>query len=670
MAELTRSAVVSAWRKCALCQAVLFAVILCLALAGLAATPFWRGIELKGFDLLSVLSAPKKSTLPIVLVGIDDASLAEMQQRWPWPRGLHGQLIGALKEAGAAVIAFDVVFDYSSEKKEDDALAEAIKKSGNVILAAGMVKQETDHGTVWLRKDPLSLLKENGAVAGLVNLEFDRDQVMRRIPDNQDAFWRKIVAKLQATLPDARFYISLKPDAMIRYIGPMGTYPRISFYQALNPARYLSKGELADSLVIVGRDTRSAANIGSAQVDTFSTPYTSFSGDLMPGMEIHANILENVLAGQSVNPAPEWAGNSLLGVTMLLAALAMRRFRPIMSALLGMLLMAIVAALAWGLFVRANIWLPAGITLLGIALLYITQAILAFISEREQRMVVKRIFSRYVPEEVVNELAAHPERVTLGGEHREVTLMFTDLAGFTTLVEELEPRRAADMLNRYMTEMNRVIFRYNGTIVQFIGDAIMAFWNAPLADPDHALHAVQAACAMQSAMEGLNAQLVADGLPPLGMRIGVHTGTVLVGNMGSAIGRLYYTALGDAVNLASRLEGANKAYGTNILVSAASAEKLGGRIPMRRVDLVRVKGKHKAVEVLTPCADKRLAEASDAAILAFRSTQWDAAEAMWQDVLSLAPEDVLAALYLQRIDAFRNTPPVENWDGSMALDSK
>lgn len=668
--NLSKSSAYSVRRTYVAYQVAIYAAIICLALAWLAATSFWRDIELKGFDLLSVFSCPKKSTLPIVLVGIDDASLAEIQQRWPWPRSLHGRLINALKEAGAAVIAYDVVFDYASEEKEDQALAAAIKKSANVVLAAGMAKQDTDQGTIWLRKDPLLLFKENGGEAGLVNLVFDRDQVMRRVPDNADAFWRKIIAKLQTTLPEAHFDISTKPEAMIRYMGSTGTYPRISFYQALDPARYLSEGELADSLVIVGRDTSSAANIGSAQVDNFATPFTSFNGNLMPGVEIHANILENVLAGHAINPAPSWARNFLLSLSMLLAAFTMRHYRPVVSALLGLSIMAAVATLTWLLFVHANIWLPTGIALLGVTLLYITQAILSFIFERQQRLMVKQIFSRYVPEEVVNELAAHPERVTLGGEHREVTLMFTDLAGFTTLAEELEPRRAADMLNRYMTEMNRVIFRYNGTIVQFIGDAIMAFWNAPLADSDHALHAVQAACDMQAAMGGLNVQLQADGLPSLGMRIGIHTGTVLVGNMGSAIGRLYYTALGDAVNLAARLEGANKAYGTNILVSAASVEKIDGQIPMRRVDLVRVKGKNKAVEVLTPCSDNLLSETSDAAIVAFRTARWDTAEALWREVLRLAPQDKLAALYLRRIDTFRNTPPVVTWDGSMGLDSK
>ena len=325
----------------------ILACTLVLILTGLYITPFWRGIELKGFDLLTVISAPQQSALPIVLVGIDDASLAELKQRWPWPRSLHARLIDALKQAGAAVIVFDVVFDFPTEKIEDEALAQAIRRAGNVVLAAGMVKQETAYGTVWLRQDPLSLYSESGAAVGLVNLEFDRDQVMRRIPDNGDAFWRKISAKLQAALPDAVLAPPPGQDTLIRYLGPAGTYPRISYYQMLDPARYLPPGELANTLVIVGRETRAASDIGSAQLDTFATPYTTFGGDLMPGMEIQATILENALGGHGITPAPIAVNIGLLVLTTFLAVLAMRRFRPVMSGLIALLLVAAVVVPAW-----------------------------------------------------------------------------------------------------------------------------------------------------------------------------------------------------------------------------------------------------------------------------------------------------------------------------------
>lgn len=668
--KTTNAIATTLWRRVLAWRNSILACVLVLILTGLSITPLWRGIELKGFDLLTVISAPERSALPIVLVGIDDASLAEMKQRWPWPRSLHARLIDALKQAGAAVIVFDVVFEFPTEQAEDEALAQAIRRAGNVVLAAGMVKQETAYGTSWLRQDPLSLFGASGAAVGLVNLAFDRDQVMRRIPDNGDAFWRRISARLQAALPDAVMAPPPRSDTLIRYLGTAGTYPRISYYQALDYARYLPPGELANAVVFVGRETRAASDIGSAQVDTFATPYTTFGGDLMAGMEIHANILENVLGGHGITAAPAAVNIGLLVLTALLAVLAMRRFRPVMSGLVALLLVAALAGLAWVFFVRVKVWLPVAMPIVAVASVYVLQSLLAFMVERQQRLEVKRMFSRYVPAEVVDELAAHPERLTLGGEHRELTIMFTDLANFTTMAERMDPKQAADLLNRYLTEMNEIIFRYGGTVVSIMGDGIMAFWNAPLENPAHALHAVRTAIDMQAAMHALRAKLVADGLAPISMRIGINTGVALLGNMGSAIGRVTYTATGDATNLAARLEGANKAYGTDILLSGETAKKLDGSILLRRVDLVRVKGKNQAVEVLTPCTNANLVAMSDAAIHAYRQRNWDSSRALWQSVLNAAPEDTLAPIYLEWIDAFQKAPPPEDWDGSSALDTK
>lgn len=668
--KITVAVATALWRKLVAWRNSILAGGLVFILAGLAITPFWRGIELKGFDLLTVISAPEKSELPIVLVGIDDASLAELKQRWPWPRSLHARLIDALKQAGAAVIVFDVVFEFPTEKAEDEALAQAIKRAGNVVLAAGIVKQETPHGTTWLRQDPLPLFSESGAAVGLVNLEFDRDQVMRRIPDNGDAFWRRISARLQAALPDAVMAPPPARDTLIRYLGTAGTYPRISYYQALDYARYLPPGELANAVVFVGRETRAASDIGSAQVDTFATPYTTFGGELMAGMEIHANILENALGGHGITPAPTAANIGLLVLTALLAVLAMRRFRPVMSGLIALLLVAALAVLAWVFFIRVKVWLPVGMSLFAVASVYVMQSLLAFMAERHQRLEVKRMFSRYVPAEVVDELAAHPERLKLGGEHRELTIMFTDLANFTTMSEKMDPKEAADLLNRYLTEMHEIIFRYGGTMVSIMGDGIMAFWNAPLENPAHALNAVRTAINMQAAMHILRAKLIAEGLAPISMRIGINTGIALLGNMGSEIGRLTYTAIGDTTNLAARLEGANKAYGTDILLSGETAKKLDGSILLRRIDLVRVKGKNKPVEVLTPCNNANLVAMNDAAIQAYRQRNWDASRALWQSVLSAVPDDPVAPIYLQWIETYQKAPPPDDWDGSSALDTK
>lgn len=219
---------------------------------------------------------------------------------------------------------------------------------------------------------------------GLANLLYDRDQALRRIPDNDDAFWRRVVARLRQQLPGANFAAPPPEGALIRYAGSPGTYPRISFYQALEPQRYLPEGELAGALVIIGRDTRSAADSGAAQVDTFATPFTQAGHAHMVGMEIHANVFKNVLSGKAIRPLSAGAG----------------------------------------------------------------VAVAAYMAERKQRLLIKQMFSRYVPEALVEQLAAHPERLTLSGEHRELTLLFTDLAGLTTLSESLTPQQTAELVNR------------------------------------------------------------------------------------------------------------------------------------------------------------------------------------------------------------------------------
>ena len=394
-------------------RALALAVALAGALWALAATRTWQDIELKGFDRLSIASAPGRSELPIVLVGIDDASLAELQQRWPWPRGLHARLIDALSAAGAGVIAFDVLFEFPTDPAEDAALAEAIQRAGNVVLAAGLVQQETQHGTAWMRKEPLPQLRDAAAGVGLVNLLYDRDQALRRIPDNDDAFWRRVVARLRQQLPDANFAASPPEGALIRYAGPPGTYPRISFYQALEPQRYLPEGELAGALVIIGRDTRSAADIGAAQVDTFATPFTQAGHAHMVGMEIHANVFENVLSGKAIRPLSAGAGAAVAALSVLLAALSMQRFRPLRSAVAALLLMLGVLLLVWLLFTRGHWWLPVGSSLLGIAATYLLQAGAAYMAERKQRLLIKQMFSRYVPEAVVENDLVHRREVAV-----------------------------------------------------------------------------------------------------------------------------------------------------------------------------------------------------------------------------------------------------------------
>ncbi|MDK2125316.1 adenylate/guanylate cyclase domain-containing protein [Parachitinimonas caeni] len=586
------------WPPLAGLAAILFAWLITL-------TPPWREFALKEFDLWTVSSPAPTSKLPIFLIAIDDSSIAALNQRWPWPRRLHAKLIDELKAAGVGVIAFDVTFDTPSSEADDAALEAAIRRAGNVVLALGEIKEETQYGYTTLLKRPLIRFRKAGATEGRVNIYFDADRVVRIAPTEDNAFWRAILDMGAKRVPDFPGYHPLPSNPRLRYLGEPGVIPRVSYYQALDLKRNLPAAipELQDAIVIIGRTAASTAELSMAKTDTFATPYSSLgNGAHTPGPEIHATLIENAVRGLTIQTAPDDSRSGLMLSVAFLALLIMGRgrFRPLTYA--GMVILSSVGLLTLGycLFVFAAYWLPVADALLPLPIVYASQAVVGYVGERRQREEIRRTFSRYVPEAVANELAIHPEKLVLGGERREVTLMFTDLEGFTSMSESAAPETVAEVLNRHFTAMHEIVIRYGGTVDKFIGDAIMAFWGAPLTDPEHALHATQAAIEMQAEMERLRAAFAAEGLPEIKMRVGLHTGQALIGNLGSRIGRVNYTAVGDAVNLASRLEGMNKEYGTGILLSGATATEINDRIPLKKLGEATVKGKIQAVEVYTP----------------------------------------------------------------------
>ena len=630
-------------------------------------TPAWKLVELKLLDGMTVASAPNKSMFPITVVGIDEASFSELGLQWPWPRRLHAELVDRLAAAGAAVIVFDIVFAEASTKEDDKRLAESIRRAGNVVLAADRVYRESSSVRQWLRLDPLQAFTDAGAKVGLATVALDRDLIVRQIPESVDALWRTIIVRLIRAHPEITPNLGIAPGSLIRYAGGDHTFPYVPYHEIVKPTGSIPADFFKDQVVIIGRDVKASPDAESAQADLFATPFLASTGWLTPGAEVHANILETALARSAITRLPDAAVAALLALAAAASAAAMRRWRPFRSALAGLALAGVVGAAAWGAFVQWNLWVPAASALALIPLMYVSLGGWSYVAEQLRRKEITRVFSLYVTPQVVDYLIAHPERINLGGERRELTLMFTDLKGFTTISEQLSPERMTYLLNRHFTDMTDIVLEHEGTVVQFIGDAIMAFWGAPLDDEDHAYRAVAAAVAMQQRMSELRSAFAKEGLPPIYMRIGIHTGSVIVGNMGSAK-RFGYTAVGDDVNLAARLEGINKLYGTGIMVSSDTAGRLQGRIALRPVDRVIVKGKSKSIEVFTPCDDPAMAGLTQQAISLFRNQDWDAAEARFRELLALAPEDGIAALYLERIAAFRVAPPAAKWDGAVELD--
>ena len=360
----------------------------------------------------------------------------------------------------------------------------------------------------------------------------------------------------------------------------------------------------------------------------FNAPFAVLGAEhLFAGVELHATLLDNLAQGDGLRPVPDGWHDALALVLLVLIVPASRQRHPGAVLLWVLALMGAVVLASWGLWTLARWWWVPLPSLGTIAALYAVTALVAYAQTRQRARQTRAMFAQYVPAPVVQRLIEQPDLLRLGGEMREVTLLFTDLAQFTTLSERLSAEQTVEVLTGYFNAMTPLVHAQGGTVDKFIGDAIMAFWGAPLDDPHHAEHATRAALAMQQAMTQLVTQLQAQGLPPIQMRIGLHTGRVVVGNVGS-VQRFSYTAIGDAVNLAARLEGANKAFGTGILLSQATAAQLPPDLAqaLRPLDDVIVKGKTEPVRVFTPCSDVRLCHLAAQALSALSSEDWDAAQ--------------------------------------------
>lgn len=629
----------------------------------------WKALEFRGFDWLTVLTAPGESKLPIVIVGIDDASMAQLNERWPWPRRLHARLIEALHDAGAAVIAVDVIFDHPTTASDDAALEKAIAKAGNVVLAASRFRQETAQGTLWSRFDPIPSLVRAGAKPGFVNIEFESDQVVRRFPEAGESFWKEVLFRVREAVPALAFDPGLKEDNLIRYVGPDHSFAYVPFYRALDLGTSVPKEGFENALVLVGRVTRAASDIGAAQVDMFATPFTAATGRLTPGVEILATMIDNSVNRSSIREIPLWGRGMILLAVSCWCAFVPWRFRPVWSALSALLACAAVAAASAALFVHSAWWLPTFSTVAAAVGIYALQGSIAYVVELRNKARIREAFSLFVPASVADSLAERSTALAPGGEEKELTVLFTDLAGFTTAAEGLSPSQVARLLNLYFEAMTEIAFRHKGTVQGYMGDSIMAFWGAPLPDEAHAVNAVAAAEEMIASRDAINRQLQAEGLPEVSTRIGVHTGPTIVGNIGSKV-RFNYTAIGDTTNLASRLEGLNKRYGTSLLLSADTLARQVDRTRFRRIERVRVKGRERSVEVFTLCEDRWLAEEGDKAIGLFRARQWEAADAAWRAIQARYAADPVAQYYRSRIATFVAAPPPPDWDGTESIAEK
>jgi adenylate cyclase len=650
------------------------AVSLAAALLGwlVIQTSLWRHVELKVFDFLVVRSAPNQVALPITIIGIDEATFSELKTSWPLPRRHHARLLDNLREAGVAVVGFDITFPDEGSRQEDDVLMTAIQRFRRVVLASDLSFREDAAVRQWYRVDPHPLLLLAGAQQGYASLQVDGDAVLRRVPTVHDAFWRAVVHEFDKVHSGVAALMDASEDLRIRYAGGPHTFTYVPYHHVLDPDKHLPahwRDFFKDNIVLVGRNLNVIGDVGAAQAEMYQTPFFYKTREFMPRVEVHANLVANMVAGEVLREAPEdWATGAWVAA-VLAGMLFMRKWHPLRNGIVLAASTGLLGALEYGAFVRMQLWVPAAGAILTGALIYLSQGVVAFIVEQRQRRELRNAFSMYVSPTVVDEVIAHPERLKLGGERREITILFTDLAGFTTISEGLEPEQVASVINRHLSGMTDTILEHSGTVDKFIGDGIMAFWGAPIENARQSEDAVLAAIAMQKKMDVMGAEILEETGAQLKMRVGINRGTCIVGNMGGS-NRFDYTAMGDAINLASRLEGVNKVYGTNILASEAVVSAIHNHIRFREVDAVRVKGKNVGITVYTPCEEEALIAMHAEALAAYRAGDFGAAERSLRRLLETYRGDPVATVFLQRIAKFRKEGWPAPWDGIATLDEK
>jgi len=630
-------------------------------------------LEWSLYDLRFKWRGARKPHPDVAIVAINDSDLKAVGQ-WPWSRGQHARLIRTLEKAAPKALLFDIFFieRMTADPAGDRSLVSATRAHPWVVHS--MFFKLTKELEVVGMDRPFDDLLDAAPAIGYANAVIDDDGVLRRaipelhVQDQSLPLLSVIGAHLyQGKAWDARIE-GVPQDAgghfRVNFAGPAWTFPYLHYSDVISGK--VPASALAGKVIVYGSNS-------TGLFDHYPTSMSEF----MPGLEFHANVLDNMLSGNAIRaPHYSWSLWIVLGMG-LFCGLILARVSPIMGAVLAVAIGAGYIGVAQWLFSHRFLALDMGASLLTLFGGYLAVITYRFFSEEKEKRWVKAAFGQYVSPKVLDILMADPSRLSLVGERREMTMLFSDVAGFTSISERLNPDELVVLLNKYLSAMTEVIFHYDGYLNKYMGDGIMAFWNAPLKQADHAARACRCALRSKERLAQLNEELVAQGLTPLKARIGVNSGTVVVGNMGS-IQKSDYTVMGDAVNLASRLEGANKPYGTSIMISEFTYDIIHDQFEVRYLDRLRVPGKAKPVKTyellaekgrLSPMWEKALPLYHEA-ILLYSERKYDLARAKFLDVSAIVGQDKVCEAYLERTQEFMLRPPAKDWDGVYDVHTK
>jgi adenylate cyclase len=727
-------------RRIGYARLICLAFLIGFALLRIADPPPIEELRVRTFDTFQRLDPRVKTARPVTIVDIDEPSLAKLGQ-WPWPRTRIADLVTNLTRLGAVAIAFDVIFsepdrlnpdvaadtfrDLDEETRaklhalpsNDQVFADAMRRSRVVLGESGInqVLMELDKtlpvtGLAMLGQDPLRfmvkfpgllrntpVLEKAAGGRGLLTINPERDGIIRRVP--------MILQAQGQTMPSLSFEmlrvvtgtdtVFIKSDrAGITSVGVKGFQVPTDrngqlwvHFAHRDPTLYVSALDVLEGRVPPEKIKGKLVLIGTSAVglnDIKTTPVSA----AMPGVEIHAQVLEAALTKTLLSqppyaPALEFGSALLLGLLVIAFA---PLFGPVTLVGVGALFATLLIGTSWAYYVRARELVDFTYPLLSTTTIYLTLIFTSFVREQSQRRQIRSAFGQYLSPALIEQLAQSPDKLKLGGEEREMTIMFSDVRGFTTISESFkhDPQGLTSLMNRFLTPLTNAILARKGTIDKYMGDAIVAFWNAPLDDNQHQINGCEAALDMQERIDELNKlrELEAkEGGPayfPLNVGVGLNTGTCVVGNLGSDV-RFDYSVLGDSVNLASRLEGQTKEYGFPIIVGSNTALAVKDRFAILELDFIMVKGK-KEPEVIYAIAGRedvaqsgrfqRLRNLTIEMLACYRDRDWDGALTAIERGRKTDLADSLAQLYdmyEERLHAYQASPPPPDWNGAFQL---
>ena len=635
-------------------------------------SPFKVGqvLENHALDLCYRLRPYSSPPPEMLIVGIDEHSFQELKTAWPWPRSFHAKIVNKLKAAGARLIVFDILFAEPSNPENDQLFTDAMKEAGNVILATTMEFSESAQVTRQILVQPFQLFRQVALGMGLTVVTPDGDGIVRRFHchlGNEETLPEVIV---RCYHPDLKIPTHL--CHLINFTGPPGHINTVSYSRVLEgPDPYLAE-LIRGKIILIGRIVGAAP---TPIADAFYTPFFAGTGQLMSGVEIHAQVINTLL---KKNWGKEFTVLPRLGlylVVLLVFGGLVGRVSPL--AALGVLVVFIllIYGLSFYLFLHLNLWWPPVLLSGALAVVYAGHIFAHYWIESREKRWLRQAFGQYVSDSLVDAIITNPERLQLGGEEVEATVLFADLVGFTSMAENTAPKELIRLLNEYFSTMTEIILDHRGTVDKFIGDSVMAFWGAPLPIADHAILACETALEMQAAMRPLQENWESQGFPRISIGIGLHTGPVVAGNVGSKK-RFNYTVMGDAVNLAARLEHANRFYGTEIIMSEATCRRLGDTFLVRELDLVQVRGRVQPVTIyelfslMPPDGPPSWLQLFDAGREAYKEGKISEASNRFFEILDLYLDDPPTRVFLKRCHKHLDRPQVAESQAAFVLDSK